>query len=194
LRFEVGSDPESDEFKEYWSSNGYGQESKGLSHDRLLEMLVDGVKHSLVKLIVWREKGKIVGHALWHESNTEEHRKGSPRNRDDREALEKLLGGKRSFVELHEWWLIETYRGKGYGNDFLDFFEVYMKSKGYVNLVFYADHPAALTAFRKHRYKEGGYLEGSKEYVFYHSLEQRRQNEMKKREQKLQQSKISGTP
>lgn len=171
LKFEVGCDPESEEFKEYWARNGYGQESKGLGHDRLLEMLVDDVKVNAVQLIVWRENGKIVGHALWHESNTEEHRKGSPRHRDDREALEKLLGGKKNFVELHEWWLIETYRGKGYGNEFLDFFEVCMKSKGYVDLVFYADHAAALAAFRKHGYQEGGYVEGSKEYVFYHSLE-----------------------
>jgi hypothetical protein len=181
LRFEVGCDPESIEFKEYWSRNGYSQEFKGFNHDRLLEMLVNGVKGNLVQLIVWREEGKIVGHALWHESSTEEHRKGDPRDEEDREALEKLLGGKKDLVELHEWWLIETYRGKGYGNEFLDFFEVYMKSKGYVDLVFYADHPAGLAAFRKHGYKEGGYVEGSKEYVFHHSLQDSHQDEMKKR-------------
>jgi len=45
-----------------------------------------------------------------------------------------------------------------------------MKSKGNVDLVFYADHPAALATFRKHGYKEGGYLKGLKEYVFYLSL------------------------
>jgi ribosomal protein S18 acetylase RimI-like enzyme len=164
LRFEVGCDPESIEFKEYWSRNGY---------DGNLDHLMNVVVKDPSQLIVWRENDKIVGHAIWHESNTEEHRKGgSPRNRDDREALEKLLGGKRSFVELHEWWLIKNYRGKDYGNDFLDFFEDYMKSKGYVDLVFYADHPAGLAAFRKHGYKEGGYVEGSKEYVFCHSLEQ----------------------
>jgi GNAT superfamily N-acetyltransferase len=87
--------------------------------------------------------------------------------------LKKLLGKKKNFVELHEWWLIEKCRGKGYGNEFLDFFEAYMKSHGYADLVFYADHPAALAAFRKHGYK-GGYLAGSKEYVFYHSLGARR--------------------
>jgi ribosomal protein S18 acetylase RimI-like enzyme len=169
--FEVGFDPESEEFKEYWGRNGYGQESKGLGHNRLLEMLVHDVKVNAVELIVWRENGKIVGHAVWHESSTEEHRKDSPRDKEDKEALEKLLGGKKNLVELHEWWLIETYRGRGYGNEFLDFFEGYMKSKGYVDLVFYTDHPAGLAAFRKHGYKEGGYLEGPKEYVFYHSLE-----------------------
>ena len=171
LRFEVGCDPESEEFKEYWSRNGYSQEFKGFNHDRLYEMVVDNIKSNFPRLIVWREDNKVVGHAVWHESNTEEHRKGgSPRDKEDREALEKLLGGKKDFVELHEWWLIETYRGKGYGNEFLGFFEVHMKSKGYVDLVFYADHPAAMTAFRKHGYKEGRYLQGSKEYVFYHSL------------------------
>jgi hypothetical protein len=46
-----------------------------------------------------------------------------------------------------------------------------MRGKKYADLVFYGDHPAALAAFRKHRYKEGGYEEGPKEYVFYHSLE-----------------------
>jgi ribosomal protein S18 acetylase RimI-like enzyme len=170
LRFEVGCDPESEEFKDYWSRNGYGLEHRGYDHDRLLEVLVGVVKGNFLQFIVWREDGKIVGHAVWHESNTEEHRKGNPRDMEDTEALRKLLGKKKGFVELHEWWLIEKYRGKGYGNKFLDFFEAHMKSKGYVDLVFYADHPAALAAFRKHGYKEGGYLKGPKEYVFYLSL------------------------
>ena len=173
LRFEVGCDPESIEFKEYWSRNGYTQEYKGYSHSRLLEMLVSVVRSDFSQLIVWEEDSEIVGHAVWHESNTEAHRKGGYlRDKEDREALEKLLGGKKSFVELHEWWLIEKYRKKGYGNEFLDFFEGYMKGKGYSVLIFYADHPAALAAFREHGYKEGEYLEGSKEYVFYHSLKQ----------------------
>lgn len=171
VRFEVGCDPESEEFKEYWSRNGYSQEYKGYSHDRLLPELVNAIEGNPLQLIVWRKNGKIVGHAAWHESNVEEHRKGGyPRDKEDREALKKLLGKKKDFVELHEWWLIEKYRGRDYGNKFLDFFEAHMKSKGYVDLVFYADHPAALAAFRKHGYREGGYLAGSKEYVFYHSL------------------------
>jgi ribosomal protein S18 acetylase RimI-like enzyme len=134
-------------------------------------MLVDVVEGNFLQLIVWRESGKIVGHAVWHESNVEEHRKGGyPRDKEDREALKKLLGKKKDFVELHEWWLIEKYRGKNHGNKFLDFFEAHMKSEGYADLVFYADHPAALAAFRKRGYKEGGYLVGSKEHVFYQSL------------------------
>ena len=161
VRFDVACDLE--EFREYWSRNDY---------DGNLDYLLNVVVKDKSQLIVWREKNKVVGHSVWHESNTEEHRKGDPRDREDREALERLLGGKRDFVELHEVWLIKEYRGKVYGSGFFDFFEAFMKSRGYVDLVFYADHPAALAAFRKHGYKGGGYLKGVKEYVFYHSLEQ----------------------
>jgi ribosomal protein S18 acetylase RimI-like enzyme len=174
VRFDVGFDL--DEFRRYYRNSGIYVylKSGGLTngYDENLDYMMNVVIKHPSQLIVWRENDKIVGHAVWHESNTEEHREGDPRDKEDREALRKLLGGKKDFVELHEWWLIETFRGKGYGNDFLDFFEVHMKSKGYVDLVFYTHHPAGLAAFRKHGYKDGGYLEGSKEYVFYHSLEQ----------------------
>ena len=40
--------------------------------------------------------------------------KVNPRDMEDREALRKLLGKKKDFVELHEWWLIEKHRGKSY--------------------------------------------------------------------------------
>jgi ribosomal protein S18 acetylase RimI-like enzyme len=159
LRFEVGCDFA--ELREYWNRSGY---------DGNLDHLMNVVIKDSPQLIIWREDNKIAGHAVWHESNTREHRKGDPRDREDREAMEKLLGGKKDFVELHEWWLIEKHRGKGYGNEFLDFFEAYMKSHGYADLVFYADHPAALAAFRKHGYREGGYLKGLKENVFCLSL------------------------
>jgi hypothetical protein len=72
------------------------------------------------RLIVWKENDKIVGHSVWHESSTEEHRRGDPKDKEDREALKKLLGGKKNFVELHETRLIKEYREKGYGNQFLD--------------------------------------------------------------------------
>jgi hypothetical protein len=78
-------------------------------NDGLLEMLVDSIKGNFPQLIVWRENDKIVGHAVWHESSTEEHRKGHPRDKEDKEALEKLLGGKKDLVELHEWWWIKLY-------------------------------------------------------------------------------------
>jgi hypothetical protein len=41
-----------------------------------------------------------------------------------------------------------------------------MKSKKHADLVFYAHHPAALAAFRKHGYREGGYLKGLNERVY----------------------------
>lgn len=66
--------------------------------------------------------------------------------------------------------MIKEYRKRGCGKQFLDYFEDYMKSNGCADLVFYADHPAALAALRRHDYREVGYLEGSKEYVFYHTL------------------------
>jgi len=53
---------------------------------------------------------------------------------------------------------------------FYDFFEKFMKDKGYSDIVFYAHHPAAVAICRKHRYRDGGYLKGLNEYVFYLSL------------------------
>jgi ribosomal protein S18 acetylase RimI-like enzyme len=173
VRFDVGCDL--DEFRRYYRTSGIYEylKSVGLTdgYDENLDYMMNVVIKHPSQLIVWRKKNKIVGHAVWHESNVKEHRKGDPRDKEDREALMKLLGKKKDFVELHEIWLVKECRGEGYGNEFFDFFEAFMKSRGYVDLVFYADHPAALTAFRKHGYKEGGYLKGVKEYVFYHSLE-----------------------
>jgi ribosomal protein S18 acetylase RimI-like enzyme len=174
VRFDVGCDL--DEFRRYYRNSGVYEYSKlvGLTdgYDENLDYMMNVVIKHPSQLIVWREKNKIVGHAVWHESKVEEHRKGDPRSKEDREALRNLLGKKKDFVELHEIWLIKEHREKGYGNEFFDFFETFMKSRDYVDLVFYADHPAALAAFRKHGYKEGGYLKGVKEYVFYHSLQQ----------------------
>lgn len=163
MRFVVGC--ELDELKEYWGRNGY---------DGDLNYLMDMVIKDSSQLIVWKDDGKIVGHAVWHESNAEEHGKGYARDKEDREALEKLLGGKKDFVELHEMWLIKEYRGRGYGKKFHDFFEKLMKNKGYADIAFYADHPAALAIYRKRGYKEGGYLKELGEYVFYTSLGRKR--------------------
>lgn len=146
------------ELEEYWDRSGY---------DGKLDHLMNVVVKDPSQLIVWKENNKVVGHAVWHESNTEEHRKGDPRDKEDREALERLLGKNRGFIELHEIWLIEKYRGKGYGELFHDFFEQLMKDKGYSDIVFYAHHPAAVAICRRHGYREGGYLKGLKEYVFY---------------------------
>jgi GNAT superfamily N-acetyltransferase len=156
MRFDVSCDQ--NELKEYWSRSGY---------DGNLDYLMKVIVKDPSQLIVWRHNSKVVGHAVWHESTTEEHRKGYSRDREDREALEKLLGTQRNFVELHEIWLIKKYRGKGYGDLFHDFFEKFMKEKGYTDLIFYAHHPGAVAICRKHGYDEGGYLKGLKEYVFH---------------------------
>jgi GNAT superfamily N-acetyltransferase len=155
MRFVVGCGM--DEFKEYWSRSGY---------DGPLDHLINVVIKEPSQLIVWREGEKIVGHAVWHETSTEEHRKGDPRSKEDREALEMLLGEKKNFVELHELWLTKEYRGRGHGGKFFEFFEGLMKSKGFDDIVFYADHPAALAICRKRGYREGGYLKELREYVF----------------------------
>jgi GNAT superfamily N-acetyltransferase len=169
VKFVVGCDFA--EFKRYLRRIGlYKEEGE-------LEKLETLLMNKLLNLVVWRENGEIIGHAIWHETNTEEHRKGDPRDKEDREILEKLLGGKKSFVELHEVWLMEEHRGKGYGKQFFEFFEEFMRDKGYGGIVFYAHHPAALAICRKRGYEEGGCVnidgpkgEVEKCYVFYLSL------------------------
>jgi len=156
MRFVVGCDLE--EFKRYYRRNGYD--------DGDLEHLIKKVIKDSSQLIAWRKNDKIVGHAVWHESNTKEHRKGDPRDQEDTEALEKLLSAKKNFVELHEIWLMKEHRGKGYGKRFFEFFEEYMKSRGYDQIIYYADHPAAIAICRKRGCKED-YLKKLKEYVFY---------------------------
>jgi hypothetical protein len=96
LRFEIGYDL--GELREYWKRNGY---------DGNLDDLMNVVVKDPSQLIVWRENDKIVGHAVWNESNVQEHRKGDPGDQEDREALRKILGKKKNFVELHEIWLIK---------------------------------------------------------------------------------------
>lgn len=155
MQFVVGCGKE--EFTNYYVGNGY---------DGSLEHLINVVIKDPSQLIVWREDGKVVSHAVWHEGNTEEHRKGEARYREDTEAVEKLLGGKKRFVELHELWLTKEYRRKGHGEQFFTFFEDLMESKGFDDIVFYAHHPAALAICRKRGYKDGGYLKEVGEYVF----------------------------
>jgi GNAT superfamily N-acetyltransferase len=158
LKFLVGCDFE--EFRRYLERIGlYKEEGE-------VEKLETLLMNKLLNLIVWRENDEIIGHAIWHETNTEEHRKGDPRDKEDTEILERLLGGKKDFVELHEVWLTEEHRGKGYGKMFFDFFDEFMGDDGYDSVIYYANHPAALAICRKRGYREGGYLKGVAEYVF----------------------------
>jgi GNAT superfamily N-acetyltransferase len=105
-------------------------------------------------LIVWLVDNQIIGHAIWHESSTREHSPGDRRGLKDIEMLEELLDGPKRFVELHELWLREEYRGKGYGKKFFDFFENFMIKNNYKDVIFYAYNPAALSICRSRRYKE----------------------------------------
>jgi len=81
--------------------------------DGELEKLRAFINSNLLNLIVFREKDEIIGHAIWHETNTEEHRKGDPRDKKDKEILLGFFGEKKKFVELHELWLTKEHRGKG---------------------------------------------------------------------------------
>jgi GNAT superfamily N-acetyltransferase len=165
MRFAVGCDLE--EFRKYYRRNGFAGE-QGTGELGITEEKI--VTHNPAQLIVWRENNEIIGHAIWHEASTDEHRKGDPRDREDREALRKLCGGKKdNIVELHEIWLVKEYRGKGYGERFFEFFEDFIRKKGFDSFVYYADHPAAITICRKRGYKED-FMEKQKWHVFCHSL------------------------
>ena len=168
MKFVVGCD--FDEFKRYLRRIGlYKKEGE-------LEKLETLLMNKLLNLIVWRENDEIIGHAIWHETNTEEHRKGDPRDKEDREILEKLLGGKKDFVELHEVWLTKEQRGKGYGKKFFEFFEQFMRNKGYESIIYYAYHSAAIAICRQREYQAYGIEETGPDeetqiaYVFHLSL------------------------
>ena len=118
------------------------------------------------QLLVWRKNDEIIGHTIWHETSTDEHREGDPRDREDREILRKLCGGKKdNIVELHEIWLRKEHRGRGYGKKFFAFFEDFIRNKGYDSIVYYADHPAAISICRKRGWKED-FLANEKWHVF----------------------------
>jgi len=170
MKFVVGCDLE--EFKRYYrqlaldaewrSTDGWTEEIGEEWERRLTE------NPSLV--IVWRLDGEIVGHAIWHESSTWEHRKGDARDKEDREILERLAGGRRDCVELHEVWLRREFRGRGYGKRFFEFFEEFMKARVYDAVVYYADHPAAIAICRKQRWKEEYWAGERAWHVFYLQL------------------------
>jgi len=109
-------------------------------------------------LIVWLDNNQIIGHAIWHESSSREHSPGDTRDDEDRMNLEDVLGGEKAFVELHELWLTEGHRRKGYGHQFFDFFEEFIKSEGFNTIIFYAYNPAAIAICRKREYKESDTL------------------------------------
>lgn len=124
------------------------------------------IKRDPTHLIIWREDNEIIGHAIWHETSTDEMKKGDPRDKEDREILRKLLGGKKdNLVELHEVWLRTKHRGKGYGKKFFEFFEQFIRKRGFDSIVYYTNHPAAIVICRKRGYGEG-FLAKENWYVF----------------------------
>jgi GNAT superfamily N-acetyltransferase len=166
MRIVVGCDLE--KFKRYYKKLTLDKEWQGTFG--FSEEMDTSWDRALVKnpslLVVWRENDEIIGHAIWHETSTDEHRKGDPRDKGDKQILRRLLGGKKdNIVELHEIWLRKKYRGRGYGKKFFEFFEEFIRNKGYDSIVYYADHPAAIAICRKRGFKEG-FLEKEKWYVF----------------------------
>jgi GNAT superfamily N-acetyltransferase len=153
----------------------YFKETMGDLDDTAEKIITQDPSH----LILWKEGEQILGHAIWHETNTEEHRGGVPRDKEDRELLEKLLGGRRDFVELHELWLKKEYRGKGYGKRFFDFFERFIAERGHGAIVYYTADPAAIAICRSRGYKEAYGIEvltpsGEETcYIFYLQLKGR---------------------
>ena len=112
------------------------------------------VKEKPERLIMWRDNETLVGHTIWHASNTKVHPDGDAREEDDRHILENELDVVGDFIELHEIWLSDDYRGRGYGSAFFDYFEAMVKRKGFNAIVYYADHPAAMHICRKRGYRE----------------------------------------
>ena len=110
---------------------------------------------------MWRDNGVLVGHTIWHASNTKQHQEGNPRDPEDKQILEELkVTG--DFIELHEIWLSDSHRGRGYGTKFFEYFENMVKEKGFKSIVYYADHPAALSIClsRGYKYAYGVELDG----------------------------------
>lgn len=116
-------------------------ESLGLTLGETEERLI---RETPERLILWRENGELVGHTIWHRSNTQQHPDGTPRETEDKRILEEELGVRGEFIELHEIWLADTHRGRGYGTRFFEYFEKMVRNKGVKAIVYYADHPAAL--------------------------------------------------
>jgi GNAT superfamily N-acetyltransferase len=162
MKFEIGCDLR--EFRNYYDkvlADGFKGDLEQLEKETFLE--------DKSNLIVWRDNDEIIGHAVWHESSTDEHRNGDPREEEDSKILEDLLGGKHDVIELHEVWLRKAYRGKGFGNKFFEFFEDLMRKNGYQKIVYYTDHPAAVRICRRRGWKESD-SKVSGWNVFYLSL------------------------
>jgi GNAT superfamily N-acetyltransferase len=176
VRFVVGCDLE--EFKRYYRIAGLHDYYKAVGITDVIYGELGPIEERIIKkdpshLIVWKENDKIVGDAIWHEESIDEFMK-YPQDKEIAEALEKLLGDEREFVELHEAWLEKKYRGKGYGKMFFEFFEAFARKRGFALIVYFTGDTAAKAICRKRRYKEAclSFPEKEKWHVFCLSLKQ----------------------
>lgn len=175
MQIVVGCDFE--EFKRYYRNSGIHDYLKAVAATDAIFGELGLVEEKHIKrdsshLIVLREGNEIIGHAIWHEECIEGFRE--TRDKEVREALEKLLRERKDFVELHEVWLEVKYRGKGYGSKFFEFFEDFIREKGYDSIVYFTGNPAAIAICRIRGYKEAilSYPETERWHVFYLSLKQ----------------------
>jgi GNAT superfamily N-acetyltransferase len=148
MKIRVGCDLT--KFKEYYPTCGRGE--LGETEEKI-------INESLSHCILWMKGQEIINHVIWHECTTAEHRKGDPRDIEDREILESLFGKNIQLIELHEVWLEEEYRGKGLGWKMFEFIEEFLQNNAFKTIVYYADHPAALTICRRREYSEAYYEE-----------------------------------
>ena len=154
-----------DDLHDYFKTIGLTDATFGEIGD--IEKLL--IKSDPSHLIVWKQNNEIIGHAIWHESNTDEHRKGAPRDKEDKQMLRRLIGTKKDFIELHEIWLKTKHRGNGYGKKFFQFFENFAKKRGYNSIIYYTDNPAAIAICCKRGYKED-FLKTENWHIFYLNL------------------------
>ncbi|MHA1933888.1 MAG: GNAT family N-acetyltransferase [Candidatus Thorarchaeota archaeon] len=110
------------------------------------------IKKDPTHLIIWMENEVIVGHAVWHEGTTDDYKE--PSEKEARVVLENLLANKKDFIELHEVWLKDEHRGKGYGDQFFEFFEEYIGKRFGRPIIHFADNPASNALCRKRGYTE----------------------------------------
>jgi GNAT superfamily N-acetyltransferase len=174
LRFEVGCDLE--EFRKYLKTSGIHDYLKwvgvtDLVYGELGPVELAHIQSDPSHLIVWREGKEMIGHAIWHEEQVDRFNL-SAEEKEVRRVLKKLLGEKKSFVELHELWLEERHRGKGYGKKFFEFFEDFIKKRGFHSIVYFSGNTSAIGICRKRGYKEDALSFPEKErwHIFYLSL------------------------
>jgi GNAT superfamily N-acetyltransferase len=151
LKFDVGGNLE--DFESYYPTAGLPWVTRA-SFGRVGDVERSYIMSNPEHLILFKEDQEIIGHMIWHESNTEEHSGGRVRAEDDRTVLRELLGQGEEFAELHELWLVRSRRGRGYGRMFFDFFEKFARQRSFRHVVHYAFDPAALAICHDRGYRD----------------------------------------